>query len=245
MCYTASAATRRQWQRFATPNVLLDNLLADGKDEISISADGNPFYPGRSAWYDAGSAELTPGKHVITWYLGGLKEKDRYGGMDCFVLTTGAFAPNGKYKPGEQSPQPTPAFQPGQAWDFVPAADKLDPSALLDLRCLNEKVAGEHGFVRLSADGNSFVWGDGRPIRFWAASSASAPQFDLASQKHSAQFLAKRGVNLMRLGDNSLIPTAPGSKITDVNEKALDEIFKGVAATLDLRVEWKKGQIGS
>ena len=201
-----------------------------GKDEISISADGNPYYPGRIAWYDAGSVELTAGKHVIAWYLGGLKEKDRYGGMDCFVLTTGDFTPNGKYKPGEKSPQPTTAFQPGQAWDFVPAADKLDPAAVLDLRYLNEKVAGEHGFIRLSPDGNSFVRGDGRTIRFWAASSAPTPQFDLASQKHSAQFLAKRGVNFMRLGDNSLIPTAPGSKITDVNEKALDEIFKGVAA---------------
>ncbi len=201
-----------------------------GKDEIPVSADGNPFYPGRIAWYDAGTVELTPGKHVIAWYLGGLKEKDRYGGLDCFVLTTGAFTPNGKYKPGGKSPQPTPAFQPGQAWDFVPAADQLDPSALLDLRYLNEKAAGEHGFIRLSRDGDSFVRGDGRPIRFWAASSSPTPQFDLASQKHSAQFLAKRGVNFMRLGDNSLIPTAPGSKITDVNEKALDEIFKGVAA---------------
>jgi len=86
-----------------------------GNDEISVSADGNPFYPGRIAWYDAGSVELTAGKHLIAWYLGGLKEKDRYGGMDCFVLTTGAFTPNGKYKPGEKSPQPTPAFQPGQA----------------------------------------------------------------------------------------------------------------------------------
>ena len=204
------------------------NVAVDkGKDEIPVSADGNPFYPGRIAWYDAGSVELTAGKHVITWYLGGLKEKDRYGGMDCFVLTTGDFTPNGKYKPGEKSPQPTPAFQPGQAWDFVPAADKLDPSALLDLRYLNEKAAGEHGFVRLSPDGNSFLRGDGRPIRFWAASSASAPQFDLASQKHSAQFLAKRGVNLMRLGDNSLIPTAPGSKITDVNEKVARRDLQG------------------
>ncbi len=154
--------------------------------------------------------ELTAGKHVITWYLGGLKEKDRYGGMDCFVLTTGDFTPNGKYKPGEKSPQPTPAFQPGQAWDFVPAADKLDPSAVLDLRYLNEKAAGEHGFIRLSPDGNSFVRGDGQPIRFWAASSSPTPQFDLASQKHSAQFLAKRGVNFMRLGDNSLDPDGPG-----------------------------------
>ena len=102
---------------------------------------------------------------------------------------------------------------------------------MLDLRYLNEKVAGEHGFIRLSPDGNSFVRGDGQPIRFWAASLGFRPELDLAAQKHDAQFLAKRGVNFVRvLGDNSLIPTAEGSKITDVNEKALDEIFKSVAA---------------
>jgi len=201
-----------------------------GKDAIPIAADGNPFYPPRAAWYELGTVELTQGRHTLTWYLGGMKAKDRWGGMDCFVLTTGAFRPNGKYKPDEKSPEAIPAFTPGQAWDFVPQADTLDPSAVLDLRYLNEKVAGEHGFIRLSPDGNSFVRGDGQPIRFWAASSSPRPEMDFAAQKRAAQFLAKRGVNFMRLGDNSIIPKAEGSEITDVNEKALDEIFKGVAA---------------
>ena len=174
--------------------------------------------------------DLTQGKHAITWYLGGLKEKDRWGGMDCFVLTTGAFTPNGKYKPGEKSPEPIPAFQPGQAWDFVPAADKLDPAAVLDLRYLNEKHAGEHGFIRLSPDGNSFVRGDGAPIRFWAASPGFRPEVDLGARKHDAQFLAKRGRQLRPRVAQLLIPTAEGSKITDVDEKALDDLFKTVAA---------------
>ena len=163
---------------------------------------------------------MTQGKHTITWYLGGLKEKVRWGGMDCFVLTTGTFAPNGKYKPGEKSPEPILAFQPGQAWDFVPPADKLDPSAVLDLRYLNEKVAGEHGFIRLSPDGNSFVRGDGQPIRFWAASPGFSAEVDLAARKHDAQFLAKRGVNFARTWATISYRTVEGSKITDVDEKA-------------------------
>jgi len=67
---------------------------------------------------------------------------------------------------------------------------------VLDLRYLNEEVAGEHGFIRLSPDGNSFVRGDGRPIRFWAASSAPTPQFDLASPQRQSlliRALADRG----------------------------------------------------
>ena len=47
-----------------------------------LSADGPPGTT-------RARVELTRGKHAITWYLGGLKEKDRCGGMDCFVLTTG------------------------------------------------------------------------------------------------------------------------------------------------------------
>ena len=166
----------------------VDVAIDKGKNQIPIAADGNPFYPPQAAWYDLGTVDLTQGKHTITWYLGGLKEKVRWGGMDCFVLTTGTFVPNGKYKPGEKSPEPILAFKPGQAWDFVPPVDKLDPSAVLDLRYLNEKVAGEHGFIRLSPDGNSFVRGDGQPIRFWAASPGFQPEVDLAAQNTTPSF---------------------------------------------------------
>jgi hypothetical protein len=207
----------------------VDVAIDKGQNPIPVAADGNPFYPPTAAWYDLGTLQLAQGKHTVTWYLGGLKEKVRWGGMDCFLLTGGTFTPNGKYKPGEKSPQPIPAFQPGQAWDFVPEPDKLDPSAVLDLRYLNEKVAGEHGFVKLAPDGNSFLRGDGRPIRFWAASPGFQPEVELAARKHDAQFLAKRGVNFARMWC-TLFRTTEGSKITDVDEKALDDIFKSVAA---------------
>ena len=207
----------------------VDVAIDQGHDPMPVAADGNPFYPPTAAWYEPGILDLTQGKHTLTWYLGGLKEKVRWGGIDCFVLTTGPFTPNGKYKPGEKSPEPIPAFQPGQAWDFAPAADQLDPAAVLDLRYLNEQAAGEHGFIRLSPDGNSFRRGDGAPIRFWAASPGFQPEVDLAARKHDAQFLAKRGVNFARLWCN-LFRTTEGSKITDVDEKALDDLFKTVAA---------------
>ena len=49
---------------------------------------------------------------------------------------------------------------------------------------------------------------------------------DLAAQKHDAQFLAKRGVNFAARVVQFVSKTAEGSKITDVDEKALDDIFK-------------------
>jgi hypothetical protein len=199
-----------------------------GQDPIPISADANPFWPGQSSWFDAGSLELTQGKHTLTWYLGGLKSPDRYGGLDCFVLTTGKFVPNGKYKPGEKSPQPVRDFDPAHAWDFKPGPDKFDPAAMLDLRSLNEKAAGEHGFVQQSADGDSFLRGDGQPIRFWAAGLRTG-QHDMKELRREARFLAKHGVNAIRVFA-MLPPTGEHSKLTDVNEEDLDSLFMTEAA---------------
>ena len=200
-----------------------------GQDAIPIAANGNPFYPPRAEWFDLTTVHLARGKHKLTWYLGGEKGKSRWGGMDCFVLTTKSFEPRGKYRPDEQPPEPIVAFQPGQAWDFVPDPDEFNPAALLDLRHLNEKVAGEHGFIRLSEDGNSFVRGDGRPIRFWAAGERTSPDQSLETLNRQAQFLAKRGVNALRIFA-MIPPKAADAPLTDVDERELDAVFKVVAA---------------
>jgi hypothetical protein len=144
-------------------------MVADPKrysDHLSIAADGNHGYP-TVGWFDFGEIELTAGKHRFAWRLGVETGEKRFGTLDCFVLAAEAFQPNGKWKPGE-APSPEPAFLPGQAWDFAPSKDTFDSASLLDLRNLNEEVAGQHGFVRLAADGESFLRGDGQPIRFWA-----------------------------------------------------------------------------
>ncbi|MGD0090417.1 MAG: hypothetical protein ABSE73_10905 [Planctomycetota bacterium] len=202
--------------------------IKKGIDAIPVAADGSPFWPGKIAWFNPGSLELTAGKHKFTWFLGGTKGKDRYAGLDCFVLTTGAFSPNGKYKPTDKAPSAMTAYEEGKAWDFKPPVDKFDPASLLDLRNLNEKEAGEHGFIKTSMDGNNFVRGDGQPIRFWAVLSGpdNAP---IEKVKEHARFLAKRGVNIVRLFSGIPV-TKAGAKITDVDEKFLDQYFKTVAA---------------
>ena len=198
-------------------------------DSDGTQKDGGLWWPPTIAWYNAGSIDFTVGKHTIGVLLGGVKQKDQaaYAALDCFVLTTGLFTPNGKYKPDDPAASAAFADIPaGKGWDFTPAPDKLDPAALLDLRYLNEKVAGQHGFIHLSKDGNSFVRGDGQPIRFWAADASNG---DLAQMKHNAQFLAKRGVNIIRIGP-SLEPKEENSQVTDVDEGSVDGIFKTVAA---------------
>jgi len=116
-----------------------------------------------------------------------------------------------------------------ESWDFKPIPDACSADALMDLRSLNEAVAGESGFITRSADGNDFVLGNGKPIRFWAMEDGaggkhakiSAP--DLA--KH-ARFLAKRGINLVRVfGDISSATTLDG-----IDPDVRDELWRMVAA---------------
>jgi len=121
-------------------------------------------------------------------------------------------------------------------WAFTPPRDEFSADALLDLRSLNERTAGETGFVRIDARGD-FIRGDGQPIRFWAVNSdvARAPFVakplgpktapDLA--RH-ARFLAKRGVNLVRQHRQISPPTS--APIGDINRAERDAIWRMVAA---------------
>ena len=124
----------------------------------------------------------------------------------------------------------TPArAQEGQdlgTWAFS-YPDNTKPGAVLDLRSLNEKTAGETGFVHLSADGQSFVLGDGRPVRFWACGSDVYRNSPEEMARH-ARFLARIGVNMVRL-HTQIAPDVDGP-ITNVNAKEIDGIWRMVAA---------------
>ncbi len=112
-------------------------------------------------------------------------------------------------------------------WAFEPEPDTYNNQALLDLRDLNEKVAGESGFIRRSPDGRDFVKGDGTPIRFWALNSYIWRQGQEAIADQ-ARFLAKRGVNLVRW-HGQIEPKAEDSQLTEIDEKARDQLWQYVA----------------
>lgn len=113
------------------------------------------------------------------------------------------------------------------SWPFVyPGETK--PGAVLDLRYLNEKVAGETGFVRVSEDGRGFVRGDGKPIRFWPA-CAYGYRLKPEEMASNARFLAKMGVNMVRI-HGSISPKGKGKALTDVDMEEIDKIWRYVAA---------------
>jgi hypothetical protein len=114
-------------------------------------------------------------------------------------------------------------------WSFVPERDSFRADALLDLRRLNEPTAGQNGFIRLSSDKNGFVRGDGVPVRFWALNYSFQRNLDEKELSHSARFLAKRGVNLVRLGIN-LQSHAKNPELTDADPKEIDRAWRVIAA---------------
>jgi hypothetical protein len=149
---------------------------------------------------------------------GGLHRKALFDSVDPTELSDGA---------------PIASSKEGQSWAFRPGRDPFSPAAIWDLSQLNEKTAGEHGFIGLSPDGNSFVRGDGQPIRFWGGLSGGSniPRVkqDQRLLIYHARFLAKRGVNIVRLFAY-LQPKKEGSRVTDIDAAELDMIYRTVAA---------------
>jgi len=133
-------------------------------------------------------------------------------------------------RPSSTDEPPTAENAPsGGNWLFRPERDTFRSDSLLDLRSLNEKVAGQSGFVRLAPDGDSFVLGDGTPIRFWSVASDNRSDQLVNVAAHHARFLAKRGVNMVRLF-RTLHSSAKNARITDTDPKSIDATCKFVTA---------------
>src|ERR1044072_4289160 len=79
---------------------------------------------------------------------------------------------------------------------FDPPPDNYGDS-MIDLRFLNEKVAGEHGLIG-AQDGHFIHSSDGKPVRFWAVNGPPHDVKDRPALRQTARMLAKYGVNLVR-----------------------------------------------
>ncbi len=173
------------------------------------------------AWVNTGKATLKKGANAVSFKM--TSGNNHCGALDCFLFTTSkSFIPAGSAQPGKKLGLADPG-----TWAFEPDADDFDPKSLLDLRSLNEKKAGESGWVTRTADGD-FALGNGKPVRFWAVNDNVFEQPDEALKTH-ARFLAKRGVNMVRFHGHFQSDKA-GSKITDVNDDQIDKCQRLVAA---------------
>ncbi len=171
-------------------------------------------------WVDLGAVELTAGEHRFEIVMLAAKGQETTAAFDCFLLTQAPFVPDGKRKPGEKDDRVDAGM-----FAFAPPADPFAEGALLDLRSLNEKVAGENGPVRTKGDG--FVRGDGQAMRWFGVNAG--PDVWLQSKDgvtYLARKLAKLGVNLVRLHG----PLVKDGQPQKVDAERLDAICYFIAA---------------
>jgi len=211
-------------------------------DETFAAHDGSNRH--RLVWVKGPRVELSKGNHRLRVVVKPGADNKGFAAVDCFVLAQQGFTfrPRMHYRP-EQRVQTAPELDPTKAWAFPRTRDHFGASPI-DLRPLNESVAGEHGFIRLSADGEGLVRGDGRPIRFWSGSdyawripfkdgnlSVSAAERERVA--HDARWQAKRGINMVRFHGH-LPPkrqrNGPPVSREDINEMDLHGAWYMVAA---------------
>jgi hypothetical protein len=115
-------------------------------------------------------------------------------------------------------------------WNVEYKEDNFSNNSLIDLRYLNETVAGENGFIKLSPDGKSFLTGNGQPIRFWATNGADAAR-EMSDEQLAkyARFMAKMGVNMIRF-HGAIYSKQQGSNIEAVDMAEINHIWRVVAA---------------
>lgn len=198
----------------------------DAATEVTNIAADNKIDLRFIGWVNAGRLRLAKGEHTLTFRFH--SELQHHGGLDAFVLTNETFTPRGLAKPGTAETQATVVTDQG-TWAFQPQGDPIRPGAVIDLRDLNEPLAGEKGFIRLSPNGMSFLRGDGQPIRFWSAVD-SGWQMEPEVMRRHLRWLAKLGVNMVRV-HAQLCVEKEGAKLTDVDDKVIDQIQRYVAET--------------
>lgn len=160
------------------------NVAEDGKIDLRFLA-----------WVRAGKVALRGGNNSVRFRMD--SKNSHHGYLDCFVFTNEPFTPNGAIRPDQAATAARRASAEDRGWfAFAPAADRYSPTSGIDLRSLNEKEAGDGGFIGVR--GSRFVHEKtGRPVRFWAVNGP--PGRDREALRRDARVLAKRGVNLVRL----------------------------------------------
>ncbi len=141
-------------------------------------------------WVSLGQVKLTAGTHRLRIEV--LQEEGAVC-FDAFLLTSSYIIPRGKLKPNERYNLAMDGW-----FAFEPEPDSFRPSPI-DLRFLNEKFAGENGWIAVKS-GQFIHSKTGKPVRFWAVNAGpDIIRMDKASVDYLARHLAKYGVNMVRM----------------------------------------------
>jgi len=173
----------------------LIDLNREKRGEVNVAADNKPDLR-FIAWSKVGSAPLREGENTIRFRM--TSENNNHGYLDCFVFSSEPFQPRGLLKPDQMAAELQQFAAENKSWlPFDPKPDPFGGNCAIDLRFLNERFAGEKGFIGVK-DGQFIHTGTSEPVRFWAV---NGPPHDLKGDelRQCARMLAKHGVNLVRV----------------------------------------------
>lgn len=198
----------------------------NGGQEKELSAEGTMLLDSTGLdvrfqcinWVYLGKANFKKGKNILD--INGTSKKAQAFVIDCFVITKEPFEPSGIKRPGEKLALSTPGN-----WAFEPDYDTFKKD-VLGLRSLNEAIAGEKGYIRMTDTGN-FVDGTGKPIRFWCTQGDLQTKPGVAQLRQHAKHIAKRGVNMYR--HHGHLNPDPKENPMKTRESQIDAIQKMVA----------------
>lgn len=167
------------------------DLTKSKRDEINIASDNKPDLR-FLAWIKVGNVTLTSKTNTLTFQFD--SEKHHHGYLDCFLLSSKPILPRGAQRPTANKLENNTT---GEWYPFEPGLDSFDTNSVIDLRFLNEQVAGENGWI-IARDGKFVHEKTGEAVRFWGV---NGPPEDVHGEDlaYTARLLAKYGVNLVRI----------------------------------------------
>jgi hypothetical protein len=170
------------------------DMTKDARDQVNIALD-QKIDLRFLAWAKVGKAALKKGEHRIRFRMD--SENSNHGYLDCFVLSSAPFRPLNALKPDQITEARRREIEAETGWfAFDPESDAYSATSGIDLRSLNEKEAGEGGFIGVK--GSRFIHSKtGEPVRFWGVNGPSGK--DRESLRREARMLAKHGINLVRI----------------------------------------------
>lgn len=172
-----------------------------------------------SNWVPLGKVTLKKGKNTLR--IKADPEATAFG-IDCWLLSKKSFFPNGPFKPGKKYNRTEPGW-----FCFEPDPDKYTGKDLLDLRFLNQKRAGDEGFLK--SKGMDVVFEKtGKKAKFWGVNAGCGFGDDKASIDYFVKKLAKYGVNMVRV--HSGVHDNKSKDALSVNKAYLDKLHYFVAA---------------
>ncbi len=151
------------------------------------------------AWVKIGKLTLAKGKHEIAFHFEGGQSNS--GGLDCFVLTTDPFVPQGTMKPGASAR--AGAAGPGDWFPLMADEDTFDPRSIIDMSRLVLAPAGKFGFLKAVGDKlvfeNHLLTGDWNPVKLWGVGANVDPgKYTREQLTQRAKYLRKFGCNIVR-----------------------------------------------